>query len=401
MTVKPARRKSAFRLFLATYTVGLLISVVAVPLHAQYVHQLSSNGSNWIDQGLTGVPVDWYTGLGAFLTTPNDQIHAYYLTGPGTGDDLCSVTDHVHQLFYNGTSWQDDDLTMLSGGPPAAACTTVTGFSVGNYQYVYFVAADASIHQLLYNNFNWTDSNLTVLSGAPQCQCSNVLAFTTTPAVHIYYTAYPVFHVHQIFTPDGTRWQDQDLTEMTGGPNGPDLPYQLAGFNIGNLQYVYFLSDTDGHIHQFFYNNSSWSNQDLTAITKTTTEGYATSVAALVLPGTKKMRVYFNNGNGHILQLSSFNNAKWAALDLSKKSKGPIVWEQAGILALAGPKNLVNVYYDSGSDVNRIFQTTSSTWSNEDLTLLTNGGNIDNFYRSPIVGFSLQNNQNIFYVADQ
>ena len=73
-------------------------------------------------------------------------------------------------------------------------------------------------------------------------------------------------------------------------------------------------------------------------------------------------------------------------MDLSKKSKGPIVWEQAGILALAGPKNLVSIDYDSGSDVNRIFQTASSTWSNEDLTLLTNGGNIDNFYRSPIVG---------------
>ena len=119
-----------------------------------------------------------------------------------------------------------------------------------------------------------------------------------TPAVHIYYTAYPVFDLHQIFSPDGTHWQDQDLTQITGGPRGPDLPYQLAGFNIGNFQYVYFLFNSDGHIHQFFYNNSSWSNEDLTAITKTTTEGYATSVAALVLPGTKKIRVYFNNGNG-------------------------------------------------------------------------------------------------------
>src|ERR1700722_12694844 len=56
MTIKRARRNSAVCLFFATCTMGLLISVVAPPLHAQYVHQLSYNGSNWMDQGLTGVP---------------------------------------------------------------------------------------------------------------------------------------------------------------------------------------------------------------------------------------------------------------------------------------------------------------------------------------------------------
>jgi hypothetical protein len=36
---------------------GLLISLVARPLHAQYVHQLSYNGSHWTDQNLGGAAV--------------------------------------------------------------------------------------------------------------------------------------------------------------------------------------------------------------------------------------------------------------------------------------------------------------------------------------------------------
>src|ERR1700704_6581667 len=103
---------------------GLLLSLAAaLPANGQEIHQLSYNNSNWADQGLpTVTPAAGDQGLTAYITTPNNQSHVYYLTGGASG--------HVHQLFFNGSTWGDEDLTALSGGPTAAGA--VTGFSVGN-----------------------------------------------------------------------------------------------------------------------------------------------------------------------------------------------------------------------------------------------------------------------------
>jgi hypothetical protein len=144
--------------------------------------------------------------VAAFPTTPNEQLHVYYLQ---------INSDHVYQLFYNGATWSDEDLTALSGGKPAHDTSAVVGFPVGNYQYVFFVGSDSHVHQLLYNNANWTDTDLTVIGGGTFAYTANLVAFTTSPALHVYYIDFGQ-HIHQLFATNGTNWQDQDLTNLTG-----------------------------------------------------------------------------------------------------------------------------------------------------------------------------------------
>ncbi len=374
------------RLRHAVCAFGLLISVAALPAYGQLVHQLSYNNSYWMDQNLNGVPAEIYP-LAAFPTTPNDQSHVYYLSSGSSA--------HVHQLFYNGISWADEDLTVLSGGP--TAFSTVTGFSVGNYQYVYYVnnGFPNHVHQLLYNNVKWVDSDLAALSGTPQQDASflGLVAFTTTPALHVYYVDGNSLGVHQLFSNDGTTWQDQDLTSITGGPQ---LSVLTSGFNIKNFQYVYF-TDVNYDLHQLSYNNSTWSDTDLTVLTKTAVP--VSSVAAFVIPGTKKMRLYFISlSSSHLLQLASTNGAKWAIADLTKKSKGPLPDPDTSIVAYATtPNDEVHVFYVSGSHINEIYQPTATTWSNEDLTSSGNGEPAAEF--TGLAGFSLQNEQYVFYQA--
>jgi len=365
---------------------GLVISLAALPAYGQLVHQLSYNNSYWMDQDLNGVPAEIYP-LAAFPTTPNGQEHVYYLSSGSSA--------HVHQLFYNGVSWADEDLTVLSGGP--TAFSTVTGFSVGNYQYVYYVSNGVPnhVHQLLYNNVNWVDSDLAALSGTPQQDASflGLVAFTTTPALHVYYVDGNSLGVHQLFSNDGATWQDQDLTSLTGGPQ---LNFLACGFNIKNFQYVYF-TDVNLDLHQLSYNNSTWSDTDLTVLTKTAVP--VSSVAAFVIPGTRKMRLYLISlSNSHLLQLASTNGAKWAIADLTKKSKGPLPEPSTSIVAYATtPNDEVHVFYVSGSHINEIYQPTATTWSNEDLTSSGNGEPAAEF--TGLAGFSLQNEQYVFYQA--
>ena len=370
------------RLRQAVCEFGLLLSLAALPAYGQQIHQLSYNGSNWTDQNLNSTVAQW--GISAFFTTPNDQIHVFY--GANDNSDL-------HQLFYNGSNWADEDFAQTTN---VAYYSEISGFSEANYQYVFYIDGDLDVHQMRYNNAGWADTDLTRSTGSSVTSSgSNLIAFTTSPALHAYYTASDS-HVHQLFATNGTNWQDQDLTLLTGGPfaNGT---YGMTGFNIGNFQYVYYLA-TNNHLHQLFYNNASWTDEDMTALTKTSPTATFASISAFVIPGTKKMRVYFvSSSNGHIIQLASTNNSKWSSSDLTKKAKGSLPDEQ--IVAFPSASGgTVNVYYVAGHNVNRIYQPTATTWANEDLTALTSGGVADSI--DELAGFSLQNNQYLYYVAD-
>jgi hypothetical protein len=390
MSSKAIRQETGRRLSLGMCGFGLLILLAALAAYGQEIHQLSYNNSNWADQGLNGVtPAAGDQGLTAFVTTPNNQSHVYYLTGGGSG--------HVHQLFFNGTTWGDEDLTVLSGGP--AAMGTVTGFSVGNYQYVYYFNQNGAhhLHQLLYNNVAWVDSDLTVLSRS-KVSVNNIgglVAFTTSPALHVYYRQLGGSgDIHQIYSTNGTTWQDQDLTALT---RGKQPTFLWSGFNVGNLQYVYFQGD-NYDLHQLFYNNSTWTDTNLTVASKTP-QPLISPIAAFVVPGTKKMRLYFRGeGTGDIWQLSSTGGVKWIGTDLTRRVKGPAPDPSSSIVAYATkPNNAIHVFYASGSHINQLFQPIPSTWSNEDLTVSGNGAATENF--TPLAGFSIQNLQYVFYVA--
>lgn len=363
---------------------GLLISLAALPAFGQQIHQLSYNGSNWADQNLNGAAAQQWA-ISAFFTTPNDQFHVFY-GGLDSAD--------LQQLFYNGSNWSNEDLNQAVG---LYQFSGISGFSVANFQYVFYIGSDANVHQMLYNNAGWADTDVTLASGTSTLASngSNLVAFTTSPALHVFYTGSDS-HVHQLFATNGTNWQDQDLTVTTKGPLA-NFAYGMAGFNVGNFQYVYYL-DTANHVHQLLYNNASWTDQDLTTLTKSSPTAEFASVSAFLIPGTKKMRVYFVSGkNGHIVQLASTNNGKWSSSDLTKKAKGSNPDEQ--IVAYpdaSGGK--VNVYYVAGHDINRIYQPTATTWANEDLTALTDGGAADSI--DQLAGFTLNNDLYLYYVVD-
>jgi hypothetical protein len=96
MISKAIRQETGRRLSQGVRVFGLLISLAALSAYGQEIHQLSYNNSFWSDQGLGGVtPGGGEIGLTAFVTTPNNQSHVYYLTWGASG--------HVHQLFFNGS----------------------------------------------------------------------------------------------------------------------------------------------------------------------------------------------------------------------------------------------------------------------------------------------------------
>lgn len=149
--------------------------------HIMYIKHKTGQGSTTTDlTALTGGGIATPFGaITAFTTTPNGQMHVYYVD---------SNAQHVHQLYYNNTSWSDSDLSASTGGPTAYAYG-ISGFSIGNLQYVFYVGTDLHVHELNYNNINWSDQDLTATVGGNLASPAPLVAFATKPnnQLHVYY----------------------------------------------------------------------------------------------------------------------------------------------------------------------------------------------------------------------
>jgi hypothetical protein len=385
MIRKTTYKDNPNRLLHAVCAFGLLISRAALPASAQHVHQLSYTGA-WADTNPVGATTDSKTGVAAFLTTPNDQVHTFYLASD----------DSVHQLFYNGVSWSDENLTSATGAPLALAKSAVSGFSVNNLQYVYYIGSDHHLHQLYYNNSAFADSDLTKISGGPLARSTTKLvAFTTgSPAIHVYYQS-SNGHIHQTYTTTGSNWQDQDLTKIAGGTAARAV--WMAGFNIANLQYVYFVATT-GHVHQLFYNNSTWTETDLTALSGSELVATGSGVAAFgIAGGAAYFEVFFVGTDKHIVALSSTNDQTWTFDDLTSLTGAPLATTANQILAFPTPNDDFHLYFVAKSHIHQLYLPIDSMWQTEDLTVESKGPNANGI--SGMAGYASQNNQYVYYVA--
>jgi hypothetical protein len=250
-----------------------------------HVHQLYSHGGNWSDQDVTalaGGPVTDFNSLVAFETVPDHHFHVFYLQ---------NNFGHVHQLYFNGTQWSDEDVTALANGEwagrewwsgfatgkqlhlffdayspkdklhlshlyfnnskwvsqdlsakvhglPLAPSAGITSFAVTATQLeAYCVTDDLEVHQYTLKNNLWTDEDLH--NNQPDNSINGMVAFKTTPN-NQFHLFYPPNDLYELFF-DGMSWSDTDLTTLAGGgiPNGTG---GMAGFAVKNLQYVFYVA---------------------------------------------------------------------------------------------------------------------------------------------------------------
>lgn len=389
---KAGSRATTKRLFACALV--LVLALLVGPAFGQHVHELYYNNSDWTDTdltALTGGPTVFQGGIAAFYTTPNDQLHVYYLSEPLS----------IHQLYNNGVSWSDEDLTAATGGQTPVGFSSIAGFSIGGAQYIYFCGSDSVVHEYSYGNngnFNWVDTALPTGGAGGKCYelYQGLVAFATTPnnERHVYYEAGNgnSSAIHQLYF-NGSTWSNQNLTSITHGARAAEGSW-MSGFAIGNFQYVFFSASGKGHVHEYSYINS-WTDQDLTVAGG----GVATHLpsnagtAAFVVPGTTQMEVYYEaEGNSDVHQMT-FQNNKWADTDLS--SLTGVVDPNPGdqIIGFATtPNNQLHVYLRSNNPTQSVDQLyyNGTAWSGEALPS-------DPPLNFGMAGFALGNSQRVYY----
>jgi hypothetical protein len=370
----------------------LSFSLAAVPARADHVHHLWYNNATWQDADLTAITGQYGTAasfgaLAAFRTTPNNQLHVYYV----------DMNSHdVHQLYFNNKIWNDEDLTLEAGGI-AASPYGLSGFAIGNLQYVFYVGSDTHMHMLSYNNINWGDHDITSAAGGNTASAAPLVAFATKPnnQFHVYYQDLNSLDLYQLYF-NGSTWSHEDLTSEIGGAYC--YAQWISGYAVGNEQHLFCpgypsYSNNLNMLH-IYYNNRNWTYED---ITDHTINGSGTPLRL----GTGVAAFRDLKGETNVFGFTTDTQLHWYAqtpttgwYDLTDFVT-PKDNQYGGMVAFeTTPNNQYHVYYAPNSEVYQLYNN-GSGWSSQDLT--GGAGNADP--NSGMAGFAIGNLQHVFYMS--
>jgi hypothetical protein len=148
--------------------------------------------------------------LAAYWDADDDSQHVDFIAKAGDG------SAHVHELFQSPNQfWVDTDLTVASqqsssvicfvcGPPPAVLPNALHGYSVGsnNSQHLNFIDASGDVHELYGDGNTWSDRDLTALARS-RYHASRTTALTgywepTDDSQHVNFVS-DDGHVHELF----------------------------------------------------------------------------------------------------------------------------------------------------------------------------------------------------------
>jgi hypothetical protein len=165
---------------------------------------------------------------------------------------------HVHELMLNEKgldigNWVHNDLTVLSGAPqPDSSFQELVGFmhDLESTLHVFYLST-GRLFELWWNNLGWHENNLTALTGTPPAAASP-LAY-----VHMYHGTLNVIypgvdgHIHAVWRGQGSTWNTvnyNDLTITAGG--APPMVGNPVGFVFRDLyQHIFYIAATSPNSH--------------------------------------------------------------------------------------------------------------------------------------------------------
>ena len=293
---------------------------------SQHVHQWLFNSNSWAEQDVTkqAAPLPPETTVpaaanGTALSNFVDTygVHALYIGADGN-------VNHVHQLYL---TWGDQDLT--ANVQVELGCGLSSFVDGSGNAHVFYITSDNHVHQLAFSNGAWTDLDLTKTANSSTMATpeSALASFGDTYGYHAFYIGADG-HVHQLYF-DNVQWVDQDLTKQAT-PIAPETKVPSAGNGTGLSSFVdnygehAFYVGSDQHVHHMNYAGKNWTDQDLTLQTN---GPQAASGSALTSFGDGYGdHIFYIGADQHIHQLY-FDNSTWVDQDLTAQTDGGYVYQ--------------------------------------------------------------------------
>ncbi len=193
------------------------------------------------------------------------------------------------------------------------------------------------------------------------------LAATGNNSIRAYVNVTPLpLHVHQMYY-NNASWSDQDLTATTSGTLA-NPGTGLASFSDSFGEHAYFVG-TDQHVHQLYYDNASWSDQDLTSMTNGAQAAPGAGMAGF--SDSYGEHAYFVAPNQHVHQMY-YDNANWTDQDLTATTNGALAGPDTGMSSFSDSYGEHATFVDGNQHVHQLYYS-NSAWTDQDLTSAASG----------------------------
>ena len=334
----------------------------------QHVNQMAYDGSSWYNQDLTVL-------AGSSTLAAPATGAARYLASDGARFYYIDTSQHINEMGYHGSNgWVNFDITALSEtGAVAAPGTGLAVYLAGDGPRVYYIDTNEHINELGYHGSDdWVNFDITALSetGAVAAPGSGLAVYLASDGPRVYY-ADTNQHINEMGYHGANDWVNFDITALseTGAIAAPGCG--LAVYLASDGPRVYY-ADTNRHINEIGYHGANdWVNFDVTALAGTGALASPTSEVAIYL-ASDGPRIYYTDANQHINEMGYHGANDWVNFDVTAL---------AGTVSLATPGTSLTLiplndgqrvaYVDTSEHLNQIAY--SGTWYDQDLTAFSNG----------------------------
>jgi hypothetical protein len=345
----------------------------------KFVAYIDAGGRVWgmaVDNTLPWRLDDLTSLTGAPPAATTSRIAAYrWRAGQSVQVAYCSADGHIHELFVMpGNNWAHADLTVLTGAPPADG-RHLSGYAWerGAAKQIVYTTSDGHIHELVVSRGGaWSHADLTEITGAPPADGRQVCAgtFEAQAEKHVVYTD-SFGLVHELVARIDRPWTYVGTARITTAPFADGRT--MAGYGwVGGQSWQCCYATPDGHIIAIFRPwNGAWQYSDLTAQTGAPLADHR-GLWAHAWEASGSKQIVYTTAAGHIVELSVGLGSPWMWSDLTAATGAPLftggplrsaAWEGSG----------KHVVYVVGGRVIEMYVATGASWAYADLTSLSAG----------------------------
>ena len=315
-------------------------------------------------------------GGGAPLAAANTPLASFVAADGSSHAFYISSNQHVWHLFWNSSGgWQNQDLTVLTGGPLAASGSSMTSvFDSSGTSRVYYLDANQHIHEMNCCAAGWSDNDMSAYLGTSAAAIGSALASTGSgqgSTVHVYYQGGNQ-HLYHMFLNNSGVWNSQDITAVTSTwscpcsvVNAPAAGSALTSVvDSGGVIRVYFL-DAHQHLNETYNTGSGWYNSDMTVFLGTSA---AASGSALVSTGAAQgatVNVYYQGANQHLYRMF----LGWQVQDVTAATGSAAPASGSAITSMTDNGGLIRTYFlDANQHVHETWCCSGGSYFDTDMT---------------------------------
>lgn len=315
-------------------------------------------GNAWFTQDLTAT-----TGSSSLM--PGGTLGIY-----GTGGAVVyqSLNGDIYQNWWSGSSWISNDLTAATGTSVVPGVGTAINSWVDSAGiHAVYVDTHSHINQIFYNGSTTINQDLTGSSGAPLAAPNTGLtSWVQSDGSHFLYLT-TNGHLQQIINTTGT----QDLTAVLGLPATASSIGFTSWVGADGPFFVYITNNQ--HLQQVSYSVSHnlWQSQDITTSSGAPVAAGGSSLTNWIQSDGSSHVVYINSSQ-HLQQIVNTTGTQ----DLSAMLSLPTLAPATGLTSWNQSDGPHFVYINSSMHLQQVwFNVSAFAWFTQDLTAITGGPN--------------------------